>query len=310
MHNKEKAMATFQNRSKFWTKRRSEIAIGYLLILPAFAILLLFIGYPLYRSVQLSFNELYLLKGIDSEHFVGLKQYIKLFNEPKLGEYLKNQLFWVSGSAILPIIAGLIFALFLHRPMKFRWLYRGIALIPWATPLVAAAMAWQWLLNKEWGIINYYLVEFGLVQESIGFLTRPGWIWLSIIVMTIWYWFPFNYVSILAVLQGIPTELYDAAKVDGASGWQTIWLITFPILRPMLSTLLVLGIIWGMNDFATIWVLTRGGPGTYTTTLAPLVYRTSFEFGRLGYGAAIGVVLMLLSLIVVIYYVRSVRFEE
>jgi multiple sugar transport system permease protein len=304
------SLSVEQPKGRFWTKRRREVLIGYLIMLPAIVILILFIAYPLIRSVQLSFSELYLLKGLDSEHFVGFDQYIKLFNEPKLGQYIVNQIIWVLGATTLPIIAGLIFALLLHRPMKLRWLFRGIALIPWATPLVAAAMSWKWMLNKEWGIINYYLVQLGLVEESIGFLTRPGWIWLSITLMTIWYWFPFNYVSLLAALQGIPVELYDAAKVDGASSWQILWRITMPLLKPILSTLFVLGVIWAMNDFATIWVLTKGGPGTLTTTLAPLVYRTSFEFGRLGYGAAIGMVLTVISLVVVIIYVNRIQYKD
>lgn len=283
---------------------------GYVLLLPCFALLALVIGYPLIRSVELSFTELYLLKGLNSEYFVGLKQYVKLLHEPNLLIYLRNQLIWTSFTATVPVFVGLMFAIILNMQIKLRWLWRSIPLIPWATPIVVTALCWSWMLDKDWGILNYYLKNLGIISENIGFLTNIKTLWPSILLVSTWYWFPFNYVVILADIQGIPLELYDAAKVDGANSFACLRYITLPLLKPTLSILLILGTIWAINDFATIWTLTEGGPGLESTTIAPLIYLTTFKYFRLSYGAAIGVVLMLFSLLAIISYLRRVQGGE
>jgi multiple sugar transport system permease protein len=176
-------------------------------------------------------------------------------------------------------------------------------------PVATSALTWRWIYDREWGLLNYFLDLLGLIQENVGFLTDQAWLWPSIFLVAMWVWFPYNYVALLAALSSIPAELYEAGKVDGTNAWTAFWQITLPSIAPVLSLLVVLGVVWTMNDFTTIFLLTEGGPGIDSTTLAPLVYKTSFRYFDLGKGAATGVTLMLISLIFGVIYVRQSRSE-
>lgn len=291
-------------------KTKSEYLQGYLLLLPSLVFLALIIGYPLARSIQLSFNRFKLTSGIDSEAFCGLCNYGELFKDPYLGVYLKNQLIWVLGATILPILLGLCLALLLNQPLRGRWLWRSIVLVPWIMPIATSALTWRWIFDRQWGILNYVLTSLGMIQNNVGFLTDRGWLWPSIFLVSMWMWFPYNYVSLMAALQAVPSELYEAGKIDGANAWTAFWNITLPGILPVLNLLFILGLIWSMNDFTTIYLLTEGGPGIDSTTMAPLVYKTSFRYFNLGKGAAIGIVLMAISMIFAAVYIWRSREGE
>jgi multiple sugar transport system permease protein len=291
-------------------RQKTEAILGYLLLVPAALFLALVIGYPLLRSVQLSLSRYKLIEGIDSERFCGLCNFGAVLRDPYLTTYLKNQAIWVVGATLLPVLAGLALALLMNRKLILQWFWRSVVLIPWMMPIATSALSWRWIYDREWGILNYYLQSSGLVSESVGFLTDRSWLWPSIIIVGMWMWFPYNYVAILAALQGIPKEMYEAATVDGSTSWTEFWYITLPSIRPVLSLLFILGVIWSMNDFTTIFLLTEGGPGIDSTTLAPLVYKTSFRYYDLGKGAAIGMVLMLISLLFAAFYLRQANAEE
>ncbi|MFZ5808100.1 MAG: carbohydrate ABC transporter permease [Chloroflexota bacterium] len=291
-------------------KTKSEYLQGYLLLLPSLVFLALIIGYPLARSFQLSFNRFKLTAGIDSEAFCGLCNYFELFKDPYLDVYLKNQLIWVLGATILPILLGLGLALLLNQPLRGRWLWRSIVLVPWIMPIATSALTWRWIFDRQWGILNYVLTSLGIIQNNVGFLTDRGWLWPSIFLVSMWMWFPYNYVSLMAALQAVPSELYEAGKIDGANAWTAFWNITLPGILPVLNLLFILGLIWSMNDFTTIYLLTEGGPGIDSTTMAPLVYKTSFRYFNLGKGAAIGIVLMAFSMIFAAIYLWRTREGE
>lgn len=290
-------------------RQRQEMALGYALLLPSFLFLALVIGYPLLRSVQLSLSRYKLNLGIDSERFCGLCNFSSLLRDPYLEIYLKNQVIWVIGASLLPILVGLLLALVMNRELKFQWFWRSVVLIPWMMPIATSALSWRWIYDREWGMLNYYVRSVGLATANVGFLTDKSWLWPSILLVAMWMWFPYNYVAILAALQGIPRELYEAARVDGSNLWTEFWYVTLPGIRPVLNLLLILGVIWSMNDFTTIFLLTEGGPGIDSTTLAPLVYKVSFRYFDLGKGAAIGMVLMGFSLLFAALYLRLMRSE-
>lgn len=290
--------------------RRSEMLLGYWLLLPSFLFLALVIGYPLLRSVHLSLNRYKLTEGVESERFCGLCNFLSLLKDPYLEVYLKNQVIWVAGATLLPILAGLILALLMNRDLRLRWLWRSVVLIPWIMPIATSALSWRWIYDREWGMLNFYVRAAGLASANVGFLTDRNWLWPSILLVAMWMWFPYNYVALLAALQSIPKELYEAARIDGSNAWSEFRYITLPSIRPVLNLLLVLGIIWSMNDFTTIFLLTEGGPGVDSTTMAPLVYRVSFRYFDLGKGAAVGMVLMLFSLLFAGVYLRMMRTEE
>ncbi|HET8784155.1 MAG TPA: sugar ABC transporter permease, partial [Candidatus Limnocylindrales bacterium] len=155
-----------------------------------------------------------------------------------------------------------------------------------------------------------YLTSTGVAGESLGFLSAPSLLWPSILVVATWMWFPYNYVAILAALQGISPDLYEAGRVDGAGPWTSFRYITFPAIRPVLGVLVILGLIWAANDFTTIFVLTQGGPGVDSTTMPLLVYRTMFRFYDFGKAAATAVLVMLVSLSFAIVYLRRTRADE
>ena len=176
-------------------------------------------------------------------------------------------------------------------------------------PITVTAMVWKWILNGQWGILNYLLVRAGILDEYVSWLSSPTWLWPSIILVNVWAGFPFMFINLLSGVQGIPRELYEAGRIDGAGAGALFWRITLPLLRPVIAALVLLSVIIHLREFATLWVLTSGGPGIRSTTLSPLVYVTSFRYFRLGYGAALGVILMSVSLLFTILYLRRVRFE-
>jgi len=292
---------------------QAETIQGYLLLLPAFIFIGAIIFFPLIRSIQLSFNHFKITEGISSERFCGLCNFIGpvgLLHDPYLSVYVRNQVIWVVGATILPVLVGLILALILNQDIKLRWLWRAVILIPWMMPIATSALTWRWVFDKQWGLLNYYLNILGVVQQNVGFLTEKAWIWPSIFLVAMWMWFPYNYVALLAALQSIPNDLYEAGKVDGTNAWTAFWNITLPSIWNILSLLILLGAIWAMNDFTTIYLLTEGGPGVDSMTLAPLVYKTTFRYNDLGKGAATGISIVLVSLIFAIIYLRRSKTEE
>jgi multiple sugar transport system permease protein len=302
------------NEERGVTKRRfgmseREMMIGYLLLLPGLLGLAVFVVYPVITGVSLAFQSQYLLEP-EKNGWVGLANFAKfLFQDQKLGLYIGNTVRWVVGSVIGRITLGMILALLLNRDMPFRGIYRALALIPWVMPGVVAAIVWQWIYNANWGILNHVLKTFGLIQTNIVWLSDRKLIWPAILGVSIWGGYPFSYAFILAGLQVIPHDLYEAAIIDGANRWSSFRHITLPMLRPVLFVLLLLQTVWNANEFTAIWMLTKGGPADYTMTLAPLVYQTSFVFYRVGYGASIAVILSAVVLIFAIIYIRSVRSE-
>ncbi|WP_218113319.1 carbohydrate ABC transporter permease [Atribacter laminatus] len=283
---------------------------GLILTIPALLGIAIFIALPLVRSILLSFNSLYLLEGMDSGKYIGFKNYVKFFNDPNLFLFLKNTIIWVFGSVFGPGILGMILGLLLNRRIKARPLWRGLALIPWVMPPVVVGMIWRWILDGQWGILNRLLQQIHIIDKPILWLADTSYVMLSIVQVAIWKFFPFWFVNILAGLQVIPQEMYEAAIIDGASSFNVFTKITLPQLRPILFVLVLLQTIWSFNEFTIIWVLTQGGPGNTSMTLAPLVYVNSFKYYRMGYGASIGVVIMIITMIFTAIYLKREKINS
>jgi multiple sugar transport system permease protein len=293
-------------RGRAW---RRESLFGYLGLVPAIAVLAFVVAWPLYEAVRMSLFEIYLLTGFFQETFVGVQNYVRFARDPNAPTYLLNTLIYVVGGTAGQFVVALTLALLLGRRIRFAAFWRGLAIIPWAMPITVTAMVWKWILNGQWGILNYVLVQLGILDEYVSWLSSPVWLWPSIILVNVWAGFPFMFINLLSGVQGIPRELYDAGRIDGGGAGALFWRITLPLLRPVIAALVLLSVIIHLREFATLWVLTSGGPGIRSTTLSPLVYVTSFRFFRLGYGAALGVILMSVSLIFTVLYLRRVRFE-
>ena len=282
---------------------------GYLYLAPVFAVLGLVVGWPLFEAARMSVHDVYLLSGRTQETFIGLENFRTFGRDANAPTYLLNTAIFVLGGMGGQFAVALLLAVLLSRRVTFAAFWRGLAIIPWAMPITVTALVWRWILNGQWGILNYVLYELGVVSEYVSWLSSQTWMWPSILIVNVWAGFPFMFVNLLSGLQGISPELYEAAQIDGAGPLRTFVRITLPLLRPVIAALLLLSTVVHLRDFATVWILTSGGPGIRSTTLSQLVYITSFRYFRMSYGAAIGIILMSFSLLFTVLYLRRVRFE-
>jgi multiple sugar transport system permease protein len=302
----KESQETFPARRRFPLNRLLE---GYLYLVPALLVLGALVGWPLFEAWRMSFYEIYLLRGIGRETFVGIDNFVRFALEPDTPTYFANTAIYVLGGSFAQLVVAMILALLLNRRLPLRAFWRALAIVPWAMPLTMTALVWRWILDGQWGILNYVLRQLGIISQYISWLSSPIWLWPSILLVDAWAGFPFVFVNLLSGLQGIPREIYEAARIDGAGPWTIFWRITVPMMRPIIGTVVLLSIIMHLRDFATIWMLTSGGPGIRSTTLSPLVYVISFRFFKMGYGASIGIVLMLIGLIFTMIYLRRIRID-
>jgi multiple sugar transport system permease protein len=283
----------------------------YVLVLPALVILLSFFLYPFLYNVALSFQEISLFQLAKGGKWVGMANFIELSKHPLTRLTLKNTILWLTIATVgLRIVIGMGFALLLNASVLRRWrlmgLARSLTLIPWVTPPVVAVAAWKWLLHPRYGAINQILLELRIIDSSIPFLLKVSTVWGAVITIIVWRELPFVIISLLAGLQSIPGELYEAACVDGASGRQLFRHVTLPMLKPVLVILIMLTTIWTYNNFVYVWLSTQGGPGNYTQVLATQMYTEAFVNYRLGYGASVGVLMSFIMLVFAIVYFFSI----
>jgi len=261
--------------------------------------------FPTLWTIQLSFTDLYLKKGYDS-NFIGIENYIAAFKDPKFMPYMVNSVIWAVGSQVGHFFIGFAFALLMMVQFRGRGVVRGLLFMPWVIPVAVTGVVWRWVLSPDLGMYTQILRDFGFLGESevILWLTSDSWTWLSLIYVNWWKAYAFDYVVLLAALQSIPTEIIESSKVDGASIVGRFRYITVPFLRPVITMLWLLGLVWTFINFEMIWLLTQGGPRDYTMTYAPYVYMLSFRFWRFGYGAAVGIIGLLVCLVFALIYIR------
>ena len=276
-----------------WRKRLRSVlgrdyALGYLLLVPLVIVLFGLLAYPIATGVSITLQE----KSVGFQGtFIGLENYrTLLFDDPHFWRVVQNGFIFTFGSVSLKLVIGMIMALVLNRRIVLRGLFRGLLLLPWVAPTVVTALSWRWILDMM-GVINLTLMSVGLMKLPIPYLAQYGTALLSLIIVNTWRGFPFFGVTLLAGMQAIPQEMYEAAEVDGASTWQRFWHITVPSLRTVIMVVYILSTIWTFNDFAIVWLLTRGGPGHATDVFATYTYKLAFEASRLGYGQTVSVIL-------------------
>ena len=279
----------------------------YLLVGPAMLVLGLFFVWPVLYNLLLSFQSVSIFELDRGGRWVGLQNYIEVWRDPLTPLSAQNTLVWLTLVTVASrLVLGLGLALLLNATVFRRWrlsgLVRTLLLIPWITPPVVAVAAWRWLLDGRYGAVNQLLVQAGLVRDGIPFLAQTSTVWPAIDAMVVWRDLPFVVVSVLAGLQSIPRELYEAARVDGASEGRLLIHITLPQLRPVLTVVALLTTIWTFNNFVYVWLATGGGPGNFTQVLATRVFITAFTDYRLGAAAAIGVAMSLIMLVFAIVY--------
>jgi multiple sugar transport system permease protein len=279
--------------------------VAWAFIAPVVIYLVVFYAYPLYRNLDLSFRDYTLRSFIDgTADFVGFDNYVEVLSSSTFGPAILNTAVFTLVSIAFQFTIGLALAVFFFRRFPLAATLRALFLVPWLLPLLVSASVWAWMLNSDSGIVNSLLGAIGIPQ--INWLTSPQWAIVSVLIANIWIGIPFNLVLLYSGLQNIPGEVYEAASLDGASGWQVFWRITFPLLRPVSAITLLLGLVYTLKVFDIIWIMTRGGPGNSSTTLAIWSYRLGFGGGSpdLSPAAAVANLLILLAFAFGIVYIR------
>jgi len=282
-----------QGRSQPWP---------YLLLAPALIIMLAVVIVPIVEAVSMSFQSYNLIKP-KKIAFIGLQNYAKLFSDPLFWSSLWRTLIWVVCAVGCQFLFGFILAQLLNRYFRGRGVIRAVSMIPWVTPGVLIALMWRWLFDGNYGVINDVLKRLNIIQDNIAWLSRVDTALPATIITIIWQGIPFFALMILAGLQGIPGELYEAADIDGASGPQKLFYVTIPSLKNTIAVTTMLRIIWVANSVDVIWNMTEGGPAYASQTLSVYVYKQASAL-NMGYASAMAIMLMLLLLLVAIPYLR------
>jgi multiple sugar transport system permease protein len=278
-----------------WVRPAHRRYLTFLLLVAPIVILRLYTAaYPIGQTAYLSLTNSSLLSG--TSEFIGLENYRALASDVTLLGAVRFTLIFVLGSTLLQLVIGLLVALLLNAKFRGRGFARSINLIPWAIPTIVAAYAFRWLLDDQFGLIPHWInVLFG---ERLAPLSSPVMAQVSLVLVNVWKNAPFMAVVFLAGLQGVPEDLYEAAKVDGASGFQRFWAITLPMIVPLLIAQGMFFIVWQLAAFDLIFGLTNGGPGVATVTLSLRIFQEGLLFFNYGVASAVSMVLMALVAVV------------
>lgn len=283
--------------------------VPYLLIAPAVFLMLLIVAYPITQSMSMSFLKYVLYRPFDV-HFIGLDNYLQLFKDSIFKQSFVNTLYWVGFGVFFQLLFGLILAMLLNRDFKGRGLVRSLVLIPWVTPGILIGLMWTWMYDGNYGVINDVLHKFHIIKDYIPWLARSSTSLGSVIVTIIWQGIPFFAIMILASLQTIPHELYEAAEVDGARPWQSFVHVTFPMIKQTIFVTSLLRIIWVANSVDVIYIMTNGGPGYSSLTLSVYTFvkaRAALDFG---YASTLSICLTILLSLVLVVYLRTLSKQE
>ena len=280
---------------------------GFLVVFPALALILGLIVYPVAYSIWLSLLEKH--SFFPQQKFIGLENYVYLWSDEEFWTSLWLGVVYSFWTISFQLILGLAAALILNESFLGRGLVRGIVLFPYMIPTIVAVILWKWLLNDTYGVVNYWLFALGIVRDPISWLGTDH-IMFSTIVMSVWQFFPFVLLSILARLQTIPEELYEAAKVDGASAVRRFTHVTLPQIRGILFVVILLRSIWMFTKFDTVWLMGEGaGAGRYIRTLPVYAYMRTLTYYQAGLGAAIAVIMFAILVVTTVIYFGLFREE-
>ncbi|MEM8640868.1 MAG: sugar ABC transporter permease [Cyanobacteria bacterium P01_G01_bin.54] len=273
--------------------RQREHRTGWVLILPALLVLALVFAYPILRAFWLSLFTQNLGTQLQAQ-FAGLGNYARLLGDGRFWQSLWNTTVFTSVSLVVELVLGMLFALVLHQHFRGRGLIRTIVLIPWALPTAVMGLAWAWIFNDQYGIVNSLLRGLGLISENITWLGEPNLAMLALIFADVWKTTPFIAILLLAGLQSISDDLYEAHAIDGATPWQSFWQITLPLLTPQILIALLFRFAQSFGVFDLVQVMTGGGPAGATEMVSIYIYATVQRYLDFGYGAALVMVTFLI----------------
>ncbi|MFW5889527.1 MAG: carbohydrate ABC transporter permease [Bacillota bacterium] len=276
---------------------------GFYLTIPALTLLVLILIGPLIYTFILSITSIDL-------NFVGLSNYFRLFQDSEFWNSFKVTLIFTGFTVPIELLVGFGLALITNRALKARGLIRLAIIFPWALPTALNAIAWRWMYNADFGLFNNMLIEFGVISQSINWLGQIPLAMISMMIVSIWKTSSFMALLILTGLQTIPNQLYEAAKIDGASSWDSLMKITIPLLKPAILIALLFRTRDAFRSFGLPFNLTGGGPVNSTKTLAVYTYETFFQYLDFNYAATIALIQFVVLFILAIIYLRNAKVSE
>jgi multiple sugar transport system permease protein len=301
------------------TALEDEKILGFVLLTPALILILVFIAYPFVLGIWMSLTDK--LVGT-AGNFVGLANYTRLLDSDIFRTAAWNTLFFTFMATVFKAALGMWLALLLNRKFRLQRITRSAVLLPFIVPTVLSTLAWLWMFDATFSVFNWTMrflwqMEisfFGMVlKENWGFfsgplwLGDPGWAMFSVILVNVWRGLPFFAITFLAGLQTIPQELYDAADIDGATGWRKFWHVTLPMIKPVAIVVVVFSVVITFADFQLVYILTRGGPNNETHLLATLAYQLGMTSGNIGQGAAVALFMLPILASVIVFQLWYLR---
>jgi len=292
-----------QRRALAGKKRTSGAKPLIVILYITLAYLFLVQAYPFFWSVKVSLTDQKIGTG---GTFVGLANYLSLINDPTFWMVMRFTFEFVFLTVLFKFLFGMLMAITLNKPFRFRALWRALLFLPWALPTLTSVLTWRWMLGDIGGIINFALQKMHLIDRPLAWLGNPALAQISVMAVNIWRGIPFFGISILAALQAIPSELYEAAVVDGANAWRLFWSITLPsiINRDLVS---LISMIWTFGDFSIIWIMTRGGPANHTHVLSTLSYIQAFQNLDIAKGIATSLFIVPIAILLMWFTLRLIQ---
>lgn len=288
------------------TKRKLQ---PYLYIAPVMILLLLAFGYPLIKSIVMSFQD-YKLSRLDKVSWNNFKNYIAMFTDKNFLLLLKNSVIYVVVAVICQFLLGLGLALGLNGKFRGRGVYQSIVFLPWAFSAFVVGLLFRWSFNGEYGVVNDVLMKLGIIKDKISWLGTPGLSLAVVIMAMIWIGIPFFGINILAALQSVPEDIYEAADMDGCGTFRKFFTLTLPYIKPTIIMTILLRTIWIFNSFDLVVIVTEGGPANYSQTLPSYMYTQAFSSYDFGLAGAFGVLLMVILTLYALIFLKITQYDK
>ena len=288
------------------TERR-EWRFAVVLLLPAIVMIGTFVAYPFVRGIWLSLSDT--VVGREGS-FVGLQNFAKLWDDSIFRRAAQNTVFYTAAATVLKLAIGMVVALMLNNLLGFKRILRASMLLPWIVPTVLSTLAWKWMLDPTFSIVNWIFFQLGFINTRVNWLGGPVMALWSVILVNVWRGTPFFAITLLAGLQTISPEVYEAASIDGANAWQRFWTVTWPLLMPVTMVVMLFSVIQTFADFQLVYILTGGGPANSTHLFATYAYQIGVATGKLGEGAAASLAMFPALFMVVLFQLWYIRRGE
>ncbi|MDF2961463.1 MAG: sugar transporter permease [Paenibacillus sp.] len=289
------------------SKRKSDLVLGYASVTPIVIIIFAVIGIPFVNALYLSFTD----KTVGAEaNFIGLDNYREIFSDPVYWKVLKNTFVYFVTDVFFKLVIGMIFALTVNEQFAGRSVVRVLFLVPWAISGMVAALTWKWMYNDTYGIINQVLLDTGLIDIPVAWLSGPNIALVSVIIVNIWRGIPFFLFSILGGLQTIDKQLYEAARIDGAGTIRQFLSITLPSISSVIVITTMLSSIWTFNDFENIFLITGGGPLYNSAVISVYTYEVAFHQNNMGKSLSVAGSIIPILLVLMFFMTRKLNKED